>query len=150
MKIIAQNKKARHDYTIVKTFETGIVLKGSEIKSIRNGNVNLKDSFVKINQNHEVFVHNMHISKYKQAHTIEMLEERRMRKLLLHKQEIKKIENELKQQGYTLVPTKIYFSKNRVKLEIGLAKGKKLYDKRHDLKERDLKREMDKVKKNRI
>ena len=137
MKIISQNKKAHHDYFLLDTYEAGIELKGTEIKSVRLGNVNLKDSFVRI-KNNEVYVENMHIAPY--DGNIFNHEARRTRKLLLHKKEILKITNKLKEGGLTVVPTKMYFSGSKAKLEIALAKGKKLYDKRNDLKEKAAKR----------
>ncbi|MGL4589775.1 MAG: SsrA-binding protein SmpB [Mycoplasmatales bacterium] len=132
---------------MLRTLEVGIELKGSEIKSIRAGNVNLKDSFVKINYQQEVYVHNLHISHYQMAHSIEKLDERRARKLLLHRKEITKLQSEIKEKGLTIVPTKMYFKGQLIKLEIGLARGKKNYDKRASLKERDLKRSMEKIQK---
>lgn len=134
MKIISQNKKAHHDYFLLDTYEAGIELKGTEIKSVRLGNVNLKDSFVRI-KNDEVYVENMHIAPYDHGNIFNH-EARRTRKLLLHKKEILKITNKLKEGGLTVVPTKMYFSGSKAKLEIALAKGKKLYDKRNDLKEK--------------
>ncbi|MFV0392791.1 MAG: SsrA-binding protein SmpB [Coprobacillaceae bacterium] len=147
MKIIANNKKAYHDYFIEETFEAGIALKGTEIKSVRNGNVNLKDSFVRIKGN-EAFLENMHISPYEQGNRFNH-DPLRNRKLLLHKKEILKITNKLKAGGLTIVPTKLYFNKgSKVKVEVGIAKGKKLYDKRQDLKAKDAKRDMEKALKN--
>ena len=145
MKIIAKNKKAYFDFEIIKTYEAGIVLVGSEIKSIRQGNINLKDSFAKVNYNGEIFLTNMFISKYKNAHIVENIEERRSRKLLLHNSEIKKLKSEMDLNRYTLVPTKIYFKRDLIKVELGLARGKKLHDKRQSLKEKDLKREMERA-----
>ena len=146
MKVIAQNKKARHDYFLLDTYEAGIELKGTEIKSIRLGNVNLKDSFVKIKDN-EIFVENMHISLYEQGNIFNH-EAKRTRKLLLHRKEILKLTNKLKEGGLTIVPTQLYFSGCKAKLEIALAKGKKLYDKRNDLKEKAAKRDIEKSLKN--
>ena len=137
MKIISQNKKAHHDYFLLDTYEAGIELKGTEIKSVRLGNVNLKDSFVE----------NMHIAPYDHGNIFNH-EARRTRKLLLHKKEILKITNKLKEGGLTVVPTKMYFSGSKAKLEIALAKGKKLYDKRNDLKEKAAKRDIEKSLKN--
>ena len=142
MKIVSNNKKAYHDYFILDTYEAGIELKGTEIKSVRLGNVNLKDAFVRIKDN-EAYIENMHISPYSHHEPL------RNRKLLLHKKEILKISNKLKEGGLTVVPTKLYFNTgSKVKLEIGIARGKKLYDKRQDLKERDSKREIEKALKN--
>ena len=147
MKIISNNKKAYHDYFILDTYEAGIELKGTEIKSVRLGNVNLKDAFVRI-KDKDAFVENMHISPYSHGNRFNH-EPRRNRKLLLHKKEILKISNKLKEGGLTVVPTKLYFNiGSKVKLEIGLARGKKLYDKRQDIKERDSKREIQKALKN--
>lgn len=146
MKIIAKNKKANHDYFLLDRYEAGIELKGTEIKSIRLGNVNLKDSFVKI-KNNEVFVENMHISPYEQGNIFNH-EAKRNRKLLLHKKEILKISHKLKEGGLTVVPTQLYFSGSKAKLEIAIARGKKLYDKRNDLKEKAAKRDIERSLKN--
>ena len=146
MKIIAQNKKARHDYFILNTIEAGIELMGTEIKSIRNGQCNLKDSFVRI-KNGEAFIENMHISPYKEGNIFNV-DPRRTRKLLLHKKEIKKLEKEIMQEGLTIVPLQLYFNTSKAKLEIAVAKGKKNYDKRQSLKEKDMKRDIDKALKN--
>lgn len=146
MKIIAQNKKTYHDYFIEETYEAGIVLQGTEIKSIRKGSANLKDSFIRIKAG-EAFIENMHIAPYDHGNLFNH-EPLRTRKLLLHKKQILKLEKEVKIGGYTLVPTKIYFDKgSKAKIEIALAKGKKLYDKRQDLKERDAKRDIEKAMK---
>ena len=142
------NRKARYDYTINDIYECGIVLKGTEIKSIRNGQCNLKDSYAII-KNNEVFLLNMFISKYKEASLFNE-DETRTRKLLLHKNEIKKISDEVKLNGVTLVPLRIYFKGNKVKIELGVCKGKKNYDKRESINERDLNREMKKNIKNRF
>lgn len=144
MKVIASNKKARFNYNLEKTFEVGLVLKGSEIKSIRLGHISLDESFVKIRTDMQLYIHNMYIKHYEYAHSVEKYDERMARRLLMHKKEIKKLNQEVKEQGYTLVPTKMYFKGNIVKLEIALAKGKKNYDKRQTLKERDIKRDIDK------
>ena len=143
MKIVAQNKKAYHDYFILDTYEAGIELQGTEIKSIRKGSVNLKDSFIRI-RNDEAFIDNMHISPYEQGNRFNH-EPLRQRKLLLHKKEIKKLQKELKDNGLTIVPTKLYFNTSKLKVEIALARGKKLYDKRQDLKEKDSKRDIEKA-----
>ena len=136
------NKKAYFDYQILEEIEVGIVLTGTEIKSIRNGQANLKDSYAII-RNNEVYILNMHISKYDDGNIFNH-EETRTRKLLLHKKEILKLNDKIKLQGLTLVPLKLYFKKNKAKLLIGLAKGKKLYDKRESIKERDIKRNIEK------
>ena len=147
MKVIANNKKAYHDYFIIDTYEAGIELQGTEIKSIRNGSVNLKDSFIRI-KNGEAFVENMHIAPYDQGNIFNH-ESRRLRKLLLHKKEIRKLEKSIQEQGLTIVPTKLYFNTSKAKLEIALVKGKKLFDKRNDLKEKAMQRDIDKAMKNR-
>ncbi len=134
-----KNKKAYFDYEIIKEYETGIVLKGTEIKAIRQGSVSLKDSFARI-KNNEVYVINMYIAKYEEGNIFNH-EERRERKLLLHKKEILKIKEAIMQDGYSLVPLKLYLKKNKAKLLIGIAKGKKLYDKRESLKKKELDKE---------
>ena len=132
------NRKARFNYFIDKEIEAGIALSGTEIKSIRNGSANFNDSYVII-RNGEAFIINMYIAPYKDG-TYFNKEERRNRKLLLHKEEIKKLENKMKEKGYTLVPLKLYIKNNKAKILIGLARGKKLYDKRETIKQRDLER----------
>ena len=134
-----KNKKAYFDYYIEKEYEAGIELKGTEIKSIRNGSANLKDSYARV-KNNEVFVINMFISKYEFGNIFNH-DERRERKLLLHKSEIIKLSKKLEQDSYTLIPLKIYMKKNNAKVLLGLCKGKKLYDKRETIKKRDLERE---------
>ncbi len=137
MKVIANNKKVRHDYTILKTLEVGIALAGNEIKSIRAGKVNLKDSYVKITDDLQPIIINMHISTY-QADKFNPLDETRSRKLLMHKKEIIKFNNEVIQDGFSIVATKLYLDKNgRAKLEIATARGKKLHDKRQTIKENE-------------
>lgn len=142
-KPIAQNKKARHDFTIEETFEAGIVLQGTEIKSIRNGRINLKDSFARVN-NGEVFLHNMHISPYEQGN-IHNHEPTRARKLLLHRKQINQLIGQTQQKGYSLVPLKVYIKNGVAKVLIGLGRGKKKYDKREDLKRKQQKREIDRA-----
>lgn len=137
--IEVKNKKAYFDYTIISELEAGIELTGTEIKSIRKGSIDLKDTFVNI-KNNEAFILNMYIAKYEEGNIFNH-DERRTRKLLLHKQEIKKLKEEIQQEGLTIIPLKLYFKKNKVKILIGVCKGKKLYDKRQSLKEKDLKRE---------
>ena len=137
-----QNKKAKFDYEILETYESGIVLTGTEIKSIRLGKVNLKDSYCII-KNNEIFILNMHISAYDFGNIFNH-EETRTRKLLLHKKEILKLKNELNLNGLTIVPLKLYFKKNKVKILIGLAKGKHTYDKREAIKKKDQERELKK------
>ncbi|AMX82383.1 SsrA-binding protein [Geobacillus subterraneus] len=142
-KVIAQNKKARHDYFIEETYEAGLVLQGTEIKSIRNGRVNLKDSFAKVEKG-EVFLHNMHISPYEQGNRYNH-DPLRTRKLLLHRREINKLIGYTKEQGYTLVPLKLYIKNGFAKVELGVAKGKKKYDKREDMKRKEAQREIERV-----
>lgn len=134
------NRKAHFDYEIIETYETGIVLTGTEIKSIREGNANLKDSYAII-RNNEIYLLNMHISEYKEGNIFNH-DEKRTRKLLLHKKEILKIKDKVTLEGITLVPLKLYFNKNKVKILLGLARGKKSYDKRETIKKRDIEREI--------
>ncbi len=141
------NRKARHDYFILKTYEAGIELTGTEIKSIRQGSCNIKDSYAVI-RNREVFLINMHISHYKEGNIFNH-EETRTRKLLLHKKEIQKIAEEIEQKGLTLIPLKLYFKKNILKVELGICQGKHNYDKRESIKERDMKRSIEKQLKDR-
>ncbi|AKG03958.1 MULTISPECIES: SsrA-binding protein SmpB [Salimicrobium] len=141
---IAQNKKARHDYFIEETFEAGIVLQGTEIKSIRNGRINLKDSFARVNRHGEMYIHNMHISPYEQGN-IYNHDPTRARKLLLHRKEIDKLIGQTQQKGYSIVPLKVYIKNGVAKVLIGLARGKKKYDKREALKQKQVKREMDRA-----
>jgi len=133
------NKKARFDYEVKNEIECGIVLKGTEIKSIRKGSVDLKDTYARI-KNGEVFIINMYIAKYEEGNIFNH-DERRERKLLLNKHEINRIKREIETEGYTLVPLKLYFVRDKVKVLLGVCKGKKLYDKRQSIKERDIKRE---------
>lgn len=141
IKVVANNKKARHDYFIEKIYEAGLVLRGTEVKSIRQGRVNLKESYV-IVKDGEVFVFGMHISPYKEGNIFNE-DPLRTRKLLLNKNEIRKISQDVKLAGSTVVPLRLYFKNGRAKLEIALAKGKKLYDKRESQRERDIKRSLD-------
>lgn len=135
IKNIAKNPTAKHNYTIIDTIEAGIVLTGTEIKSIRNGKVNLKDSYAGI-KNGEVYIYSMHISPYEHGNIFNK-DPLRDRKLLLSKKEIFKLSGLITQKGYTLVPVSLYFKNNIVKVELGIGKGKKLYDKREDLKKKD-------------
>ena len=135
------NRKAKYDYEILDTIEAGIVLTGTEIKSIKNGSANLKDSYAII-KNGEIFLLNMHISHYEQGYIFNH-EETRTRKLLLHKKEILKLNDKVKMLGYTLVPIKLYFKKNKSKILVGIAKGKKNYDKREAIKKKDIQRDID-------
>jgi SsrA-binding protein len=146
-KILCLNKKARHDYFIEETYEAGIALEGTEVKSLRMGKGNLKDSYVLI-KDEEAFLHNTHISPYPYGHQFNH-EPERVRKLLLHKQEIRRLSGKTNERGYTLIPLKIYLKSGKIKLSIGLAKGKTLYDKREDLKRRSADREMEKALKDR-
>ncbi len=134
------NRKAKYDYEIEETYEAGIVLKGTEIKSIRNGKAQLKDSYA-ILKNNEVYLLNMHISVYENGNIFNH-DETRTRKLLLHKKEIFKIRDKIAQEGYTLIPIKVYFVKNHAKVLLGIARGKKNYDKRETIKKRDMERDM--------
>ena len=141
IKLIAQNKKAFHDFFIEETFECGIELVGTEVKSLREGRVNLKDSYASIS-NGEVYIKNMHISPYEKGNIFNK-DPLRERKLLLHKYEILKLVGKIKEKGYSLIPTKVYLKNSLVKVELALAKGKKLYDKREDIAKKDAKRDMD-------
>lgn len=136
------NRKARHDYFIEDTMECGIVLTGTEIKSLRQGSVNIKDCYARI-KNDEIFLVNMFIAPYKEGNQFNH-DETRSRKLLLHKHQIQKLKNKVEQDGYTLIPLKVYFTRGKAKVELGVCRGKKNYDKRETIKERDLKREMNK------
>lgn len=140
IKNIAKNPTALHNYTVIDKIEAGLVLYGTEIKSIRNGKVNLKDSYAALNKG-EIFVYSMHISPYEQGNIFNK-DPMRPRKLLLHKKEIFKLTGMIQQKGYTLVPISIYFKDNRVKLELGICKGKKLFDKREDLKKKEADRKI--------
>ncbi|BAD65536.1 ssrA RNA (tmRNA)-binding protein [Shouchella clausii KSM-K16] len=147
-KVVAQNKKARHDYFIEETFEAGIVLTGTEIKSIRAGKMNLKDSFARI-KNGEAFLYNAHISEYEQGNRYNH-EPTRPRKLLLHKKQINTLIGQTQQKGYSIVPLKVYIKNGFAKVLIGLAKGKKNYDKRETLRRKDAKREVERAIKERM
>ena len=139
MKLIANNKKAYHDYFIEDKYEAGISLHGTEVKSLRTGKCSIKESFIKI-ENGEMFIYGMHISPYEKGNIFNK-DPLRVRKLLLHKYQINKINGQLSQKGYTIVPLQVYFKGRLVKLEIGLAKGKKLYDKREDIAKKDMRRD---------
>jgi len=145
-KIVSNNKKARHDYFINDTYEAGIELTGTEIKSVRGGAVNLKDSFAKV-VNGEVFVFGMHISPYAQGNRYNQ-DPMRPKKLLLHKKEIRKMDQALNQDGLTLIPLDIYLIRGKAKLTLAIAKGKAMYDKREDIAKRDAKRDIDRRMKN--
>ncbi|WP_171012911.1 SsrA-binding protein SmpB [Arcobacter arenosus] len=145
---VFKNRKAFHDYEILETLEVGIVLEGSEVKAAREGRVNLKDSFVRIIKN-EVYVLNMHITHLSTTHSTYRPDERRARKLLLHKKQIEKFYSKVTKEGITLIPLKMYFnSKNMIKMQIATAKGKKLHDKREDLKEKSMNRDIQRALKN--
>jgi SsrA-binding protein len=143
IKLIANNKKAYHDYYIDDVYEAGIALQGTEVKALRLGNANLKDSFCRI-RNGEVFVDNLHISPYEMGNR-ENHDPTRSRKLLLHAEEIGKLTRKVEEKGLSLVPTRLYFKDSRVKLEIGVGRGKKLHDKRESLKNKEASREMDRA-----
>jgi SsrA-binding protein len=143
LKIVTENRKARHDYFIEETYEAGIALTGTEVKSLRAGRANLKDSYAQV-ENGEMFLFNMHISPYEQGNRFNV-DPVRPRKLLLHKSEINRLFGKVMQQGLTLVPLKVYFHKGRAKVELALARGKKTYDKRSATAERDAKREMERA-----
>ncbi len=141
IKVVSTNRKARHDYHIEDSFEAGIVLTGTEVKSIRNSKVNLKDSYAKV-EGTELFLYNMHVSPYDPGNRFNH-DPVRTRKLLAHKAEIGRLAGKVKEKGYALIPLKIYLRQGLVKVELGLARGKKKYDKRRDIAERDRKREME-------
>lgn len=143
IKIVTENRKARHDYFIEETYEAGIALTGTEVKSLRAGRANLKDSYAQV-VNGEMFLYNMHISPYEQGNRFNV-DPVRPRKLLLHKSEINRLFGKVMQQGLTLVPLKVYFHKGRAKVELALVRGKKIYDKRSAMAERDAKREMERA-----
>lgn len=146
-KTIAENRKARHDYFVLETYEAGIELVGTEVKSIRQGGVNLKDSWCSIDKG-ELFVRGMHVSPYEKGNIFNR-NPLRVRKLLMHKREINKLYGTLKQEGLSLIPLSLYFKDSKVKVQVGLCKGKKLYDKRADIAKRDAAREIDRSMKSR-
>jgi SsrA-binding protein len=145
---VADNRKARHDYFIEDQYEAGLALTGSEIKSLRNGRLNLRGGYARLVRG-EIWLYDVHISPYEQSGTHFNHEPTRPRKLLLHRREISRIAGLIDRQGYTLVPLRVYFKGRRAKLELGLARGKKLYDKREDIAKRDAKREIDRALKSR-
>jgi SsrA-binding protein len=147
IKIIAENRKARHDYLIVDQYEAGLVLTGTEVQSLRLGKVNLKDSYARV-KNGEVFLYQVHISPYPFAY-YNNHDPLRVRKLLLHKREILRLYAKANEQGHTLVPLKIYFKAGKAKITLALAKGKRAFDKRQSIRDREQKREMDRVRKQR-
>lgn len=146
IKLVCKNKKAYHDYFIEETIEAGMVLTGAEVKSLRLGRINLKDSFARI-RNGEVFLLNVHISPYAQADSFGQYDPERTRKLLLHKREIKRLIGKTRIKGYTLVPTKVYFKEGKAKVELGLARGKAYYDKRETLRRKETEREISRAMK---
>ena len=141
-KLVANNKKAYHDYFIDETYEAGIVLHGTEVKSMRMGKCSVKESFIRI-ENGEMFVYGMHVSPYEKGNIFNK-DPLRVKKLLLHKYEINKMAGKVAEKGYTLVPLQVYFKDGKVKVEVGLARGKKLYDKRADIAKKDMRREAEK------
>ncbi|MBQ3906925.1 MAG: SsrA-binding protein SmpB [Lachnospiraceae bacterium] len=141
-KLIANNKKAYHDYFIDETYEAGIALHGTEVKSMRLGKCSIKESFIRI-ENGEVYVYGMHVSPYEKGNIFNK-DPLRVKKLLLHRAEINKLQGRIKEKGYTLVPLEVYFNEGKVKVEIGLARGKKLYDKRESIAKKDQAREAEK------
>lgn len=148
MKLVANNKKAYHDYFIEEKYEAGLVLHGTEVKSLRMGKCSVKEAFIRI-ENNEVFIYGMHISPYEKGNIFNK-DPLRVKKLLLHKQQIRKLIGNSPEKGYTIVPLQVYFRDGRAKIEIGLAKGKKLYDKRQDIARKDQKREAEKELKVRL
>jgi len=144
-KIVCQNRKARHDYSIDEIYEAGIVLAGSEVKSLKEGRASLRDSYARVKKE-ELFLHNMHITPYPFSRHID-LDPTRTRKLLMHKKEIKRLIGKTEEKGYSLIPLSVYLLRGIIKVELALAKGKRKYDKRHALKEREMKRELDELKK---
>ncbi|MCM1133992.1 MAG: SsrA-binding protein SmpB [Clostridium sp.] len=148
MKLVANNKKAYHDFFIEEKYEAGLVLHGTEVKSLRMGKCSVKEAFIRI-ENNEVFIYGMHISPYEKGNIFNK-DPLRVKKLLLHKQQIRKLIGNSSEKGYTIVPLQVYFKDGRAKIEIGLAKGKKLYDKRQDIARKDQKREAEKELKVRL
>ena len=141
IKIIAKNKRARHDYHVVDTIEAGIVLKGTEVKSVRMGKVQIVDSFARI-ENGELYVHGVHISPYEQGNRFNV-DPRRTRKLLVHRAEIRRVGRQVREKGMTLVPLSVYLKRGRVKVEVGICRGKRAYDKREAIRKRDADRDME-------
>lgn len=145
IKIVTKNRKAWHNYFIEEEIEAGMVLLGTEVKSLRSGRANLKDSYGRIEKG-ELFIHQMHISPYPFAH-YDNHEPLRPRKLLLHKSELKRLEAKIREKGISIIPLQIYFKRGKAKVSLGLARGKRKYDKRQSIREREMKREMDRAKK---
>lgn len=146
IKIVTENRKARHDFHLLEEFEAGMVLRGTEVKSLRQGRANLKDSYGRFNNQGELYIFQMHISPYTHAH-LDNHEPERPRKLLLHKSELRRLYGKLREKGLTLVPLRVYFKKGKAKVSIAIAKGKRQYDKRDSIKEREVRREMDRAMK---
>lgn len=146
IKVVAENRKARHNYFIDDEYEAGMVLKGTEVKSLRGGSINIKDAYAKI-KGGEIFLYQMHIGEYAFAH-YDNHETLRIRKLLLHQREIRKLYTKANEKGYSLIPLRVYFKNGKAKVSIGLARGKKAYDKRESIRQRDAKRDLDRMKKN--
>jgi len=146
IKIVAKNKKAWHEYTILETHEAGVALTGTEVKSIRQGKINMKDCYAKITDG-ELFVEGMHISPYDHGNIFNV-DPMRTRKLLMHKHEIRRLYARIKQDGLTLIPLSLYFKRSKMKMELGLAKGKKMFDKREDTAKREAERRIEKYMKN--
>ena len=142
MKLVANNKKAYHDYFVDEKIEAGLVLHGTEVKSLRMGKCSIKESFIRI-ENGEMFVYGMHISPYEKGNIFNK-DPLRTKKLLLHKSEINKLTGKIKEKGFTIVPLQVYFKDGKAKMEVGLCRGKKLYDKRQDIAKKDMKREAEK------
>ncbi len=145
IKVVCQNKKARHEYDILETVEAGMVLTGTEVKSLREGRANLKDSYAKVKKG-EIFLHGMHISPYPHA-SHNNHDPERVRKLLLHKREIIRLGSKVKEKGFSLVPLKVYFRRGKAKVELALAKGRKIHDKREAIKRKEEARQMDRLRK---
>lgn len=148
MELVANNKKAYHDYFIEEKYEAGLVLHGTEVKSLRMGKCSVKEAFIRV-ENGEVFIYGMHISPYEKGNIFNK-DPLRVKKLLLHRQQIRKLIGDSSEKGYTIVPLQVYFRDGRAKIEIGLARGKKLYDKRQDIARKDQRREMEKELKVRL
>ena len=146
IKVVAENRKVRHDFFIDDEYEAGMVLKGTEVKSLRGGSVNIKDAYAKIRDG-EIFLYQMHIGEYSFAH-YDNHETLRIRKLLLHQREIRKLYAKANEKGYALIPLRVYFKNGKAKVSIGLARGKKAFDKRESIKQREAKRDLDRIKKN--
>lgn len=144
-KVITVNRKARHEYHIIETFETGIELTGTEVKSLRAGKANIQDSYARV-ENSELLLYNMHISPYEQGNRFNH-DPKRPRRLLMHRHEIMRLLGKVREKGYSLIPIKMYFKNGWAKVELALARGKKLYDKREDMAERDAKRDMERARK---